>query len=124
MFNVCRRASASVSRRIAASAISRSAVCKQSILPLGTGKLSQSIIICSNSFHSSPLHNQYDGAAASPIQEGEGESSELITRFQDLADKGMVHETVIDRIVNGMGYENMTMVQSMTINESLKGTDM
>ncbi|KAI0202283.1 DEAD-domain-containing protein [Astrocystis sublimbata] len=47
----------------------------------------------------------------------------LITRFADLAQLG-VNERLVEAITKGMGYENMTEVQSMAINPALKGTDM
>lgn len=47
-----------------------------------------------------------------------------VTRFVDLAERGMVCQTVVNTITRDMGLETMTQVQSMTINESLKGQDM
>lgn len=47
-----------------------------------------------------------------------------VTKFKDLAERGMVCQTVVDAITKSMGLETMTQVQSMTINESLKGQDM
>jgi hypothetical protein len=43
--------------------------------------------------------------------------------FQSLADKGLVNQHVIKNITD-RGYANMTPVQSMTIEESLRGDDM
>ena len=48
---------------------------------------------------------------------------QVITKFQDLADQGHVHHHVITEITKGMGHTTMTDVQSQTINETLKGTD-
>lgn len=57
-------------------------------------------------------------------QEGSAPASNgLITKFGDLGTLG-VHKAVVDSIVSGMGYENMTEVQSMTINSALSGKDM
>ncbi len=47
-----------------------------------------------------------------------------VTRFEDLAERGMVCQNVVNTITKEMGLETMTQVQSMTINESLKGQDM
>ena len=47
-----------------------------------------------------------------------------VTKFKDLAERGMVCQTVVDTITKSMGLETMTQVQSLTINESLKGQDM
>ncbi|KAI9710628.1 MAG: hypothetical protein M1812_007393 [Candelaria pacifica] len=46
-----------------------------------------------------------------------------ITRFQELADRGLVNATVVETITSTMRIETMTQVQSMTINETLKGAD-
>ena len=46
-----------------------------------------------------------------------------VTRFAELLERGMVCEPVVETITKGMGLETMTQVQSMTISESLKGTD-
>ena len=46
-----------------------------------------------------------------------------VTKFQGLADRGMVCDTVIRTLTRDMGLETMTPVQSMTISETLKGID-
>ncbi|KAF6227680.1 hypothetical protein HO173_012010 [Letharia columbiana] len=46
-----------------------------------------------------------------------------VTKFKDLAERGMVCQTVVDTITKNMGLETMTQVQSLTMNESLKGHD-
>lgn len=132
MFNACRRSSVSISR-IAAAASSKplSTLHKQSILSLSAGK-PQIAVAYSRSFHSSFLHS-YNVAARRRVDENEvpqgssteglGEDGEYITKFQDLADRGLVHSNVTNQITQGMGHETMTPVQSMTINETLKGTD-
>lgn len=48
---------------------------------------------------------------------------EIITKFQDLADKGLVHPNIIKEITGTMGHHTMTDVQTLTIAETLKGTD-
>ncbi|KAG0133793.1 P-loop containing nucleoside triphosphate hydrolase protein [Tuber indicum] len=48
---------------------------------------------------------------------------EPITRFQQLADRGLVDPVIIDKIVKGKGYEEMTKVQRKTILETLGGDD-
>ena len=47
----------------------------------------------------------------------------LATKFQDLADRKLVAPTVIKTITEDMKLETMTLVQSLTINETLKGID-
>jgi len=46
-----------------------------------------------------------------------------VTKFKELSERGMVCPTVVDTITRGMGLETMTQVQSLTINETLKGID-
>ena len=59
-------------------------------------------------------------AAASPE---EAQSPTLITKFADLADLG-VNPRIVSSITKGMGYEDMTAVQSLTINAALNGVDL
>ena len=47
-----------------------------------------------------------------------------VTSFKDLAERGMVCQTVVDTITERMGLETMTQVQSLTISQSLEGQDM
>ena len=64
-------------------------------------------------------------AASEEILEGTSEKQqEYITRFEDLATTGKVHETLINTLTRRMQLENMTPVQSQTINETLEGVDM
>ncbi|KAL9135370.1 MAG: hypothetical protein Q9175_003446, partial [Cornicularia normoerica] len=46
-----------------------------------------------------------------------------VTKFKELAERGMVCQTVVDTITKDMGLETMTQVQTLTITESLKGLD-
>lgn len=118
-------------RSAAASSTSIFAIRNQSILPLSADKL-QRIATPSRSFHSSILHSYNVASRRARVEneaprgstlEGLGDNGELVTNFQDLADRGLVDANVIDQIVRGMGHHTMTPVQSMTINETLKGTD-
>ena len=47
-----------------------------------------------------------------------------VTKFKDLVTRGMVCRTLVDTVTGKMGLETMTHVQTLTINESLKGIDM
>ena len=47
-----------------------------------------------------------------------------VTKFAELAERGMVCQAVVDTITKRMGLETMTEVQSKTISISLKGQDM
>lgn len=46
-----------------------------------------------------------------------------VTRFAELSDRGLVCDTVVNTLTRHMGLETMTQVQSMTINEALRGVD-
>lgn len=47
-----------------------------------------------------------------------------VTKFKDLETRGMVCRTLVDTVTGKMRLETMTHVQTLTINESLKGIDM
>ncbi|KAL1842881.1 hypothetical protein VTJ49DRAFT_3898 [Mycothermus thermophilus] len=64
----------------------------------------------------------YSAAAPSPAQPSSDASSEPITRFADLPKLG-VSDSLVRSITQGMGYENMTPIQAMTINAALAGKD-
>ena len=46
-----------------------------------------------------------------------------IVKFKELGERGLVCPTVVRTLTNDMGMETMTQVQSLTINETLKGID-
>ena len=48
---------------------------------------------------------------------------EPVTKFRELAERGLVCQTVVDTLTRDMGLVNMTEVQSLTINQTLKGID-
>lgn len=68
------------------------------------------------------ISRNYSSAAAAEAQDGSNQSG-LITRFADLSSLG-VHPNILKSIVDDMGYESMTDVQSMSINPALQGKDM
>lgn len=53
----------------------------------------------------------------------QADGSQHVTKFADLSLLG-VHEKLVSAITEGMRYENMTEVQSDTINAALRGTDL
>jgi ATP-dependent RNA helicase MSS116, mitochondrial len=85
------------------------------------------------SFHTGALLRQY-AAAAVATQQYPGvedsssytntEASAPITEFQQLADRGLIHPTVVRTITKSMRMTTMTEVQSKTINEALSGVDL
>jgi ATP-dependent RNA helicase MSS116 len=69
------------------------------------------------------ISRNYSSAAAVAESQDRTNQSGLVTRFADLASLG-VHPNILKSIVGDMGYENMTDVQSMSINPALQGKDM
>ena len=51
------------------------------------------------------------------------DTGEPIASFRELGEQGRVCQTVVDTLTQDMGMENMTDVQRLTINETLKGVD-
>lgn len=60
----------------------------------------------------------FHGSDESPSQK-----HEPVTRFQELADRGLVKPEIIRAVTEDMRLTTMTPVQSMTIAETLKGDD-
>lgn len=79
--------------------------------------------------HSSPAfrYAATGSGAAAQAQAQANESAlsgeERITLFQELADQDLVSSKIIYNITKKMNITTMTDVQSMTINETLKGDD-
>jgi hypothetical protein len=67
---------------------------------------------------------QYKHADEEYLEDGTTPVDRVVyTKFQELADNGLVDPSIIHEITHGMGHETMTPVQTMTINETLKGRD-
>lgn len=67
------------------------------------------------------VDEQFD--AQRPPSDSQAAQHGPVTKFKDLATRNMVCRTVVDTITHEMGLETMTQVQSLTINETLKGID-
>ncbi|PWW71821.1 DEAD-domain-containing protein [Tuber magnatum] len=72
---------------------------------------------------SDPPVGEYVHHAGDPEVTHHYGEDEPITRFQQLADRGLVDPVIIEKIVRGKGYEEMTKVQRRTILETLGGED-
>ena len=88
--------------------------------------------LAARSFGSSPRCSHKAAASAAVEEEVAQEGGAVedaatshgpVTKFRDLATRGMVCQTIVNTITKGMGLETMTEVQSKTINETLKGID-
>lgn len=64
-----------------------------------------------------------EAEAAGAAKETSAPSDERVTRFSDLAKLG-VDDSLVTAITQGMGYDTMTDVQTMTINPALAGKDL
>lgn len=62
-------------------------------------------------------------SASSGIQSQQARNYGPVTKFEELAQRKMVCDTVVKTITDAMGLKTMTHVQSLTINETLKGID-
>lgn len=73
-----------------------------------------------------PQYNQ-NGDAAEEESEPKSPRAKAeygpVTKFAELGERNMVCQTVVDTITRGMKLDTMTHVQSLTINETLKGID-
>jgi ATP-dependent RNA helicase MSS116, mitochondrial len=75
-------------------------------------------------YDSDPPANEYtQNASDSAATKPQSAEDEPITRFQQLADRGLVDPAIIDTITKGLGYVEMTKVQRKTILETLGGED-
>ncbi|KZF25154.1 DEAD-domain-containing protein [Xylona heveae TC161] len=68
-------------------------------------------------------HRHQPDASAVLEARKEPKDASLITEFQQLGDDGLVHDKVVRTITQNMGLSTMTEVQSMTLSEIIKGTD-
>lgn len=147
MLNTLRRGPASFARALQlCSTSSSSFLCTPSARPRQSQlrSLQRSSVITCRALHSSPQWRRYATASAEAQDEGiEGQieadvnsqrppsdedvgvsaSLEMVTKFQQLADLNMVSPVVVKTLTADMGLETMTQVQSLTINETLKGID-
>ena len=93
----------------------------------------------SSAFHTASQWRQEAAVQAREYQQnnyagnGDGESMRKspqaqaqygpVTKFAELGERNMVCQTVVNRITRDMNLVTMTEVQSLTINETLKGID-
>ena len=73
------------------------------------------------SFH--PSFPSRVATATAAIPDDVPAENSVVTRFEELSRHGLVCDTVVKTLTKTMGLETMTPVQSMTMNETLKGDD-
>lgn len=119
MLSAVRRCSASIPRAFAAGALaSRSSISRITPQVSRLTKLTQGTQLRGFQ-HVARWQSQ--SALAEDSQDG---AEGLITQFQELADRDLIHANVIEALTRDMGLTDMTEVQSATINQALTGSDM
>jgi superfamily II DNA/RNA helicase len=138
MLHLCKRGTAlSISKFVSRTQSSCRSVLAVSKSPAAPRK--RSFTTCTRAFHASSTvsaRRKWDSKtneAYEGVDEYEGDPKDDIKptgdyapkyeKFQELADAGAVHPTIIRQITKVMGHETMTEVQAMTINETISGAD-
>lgn len=126
MFTACsRRGPASISRVFrAAASISRIPSTRPSTISLSLKNTARPALEARWLHVSSRLSDQVAAARAYDNGDAYEKDNQEIKKFQELIDHDLVHPNIVNTIVKGLGYENMTDVQTMTINQGLQGDDM
>ncbi|KAF2130358.1 DEAD-domain-containing protein [Dothidotthia symphoricarpi CBS 119687] len=124
MFGALRRCPATLSRSLAATAVSARALQRPLLSSSGalrtpTYRLTEASLA---GFHHSTKWQQIAAHAQAEAEDAPS-LDEPVTRFKDLATLGLVHPNVINTITKQMRLETMTDVQTRTINEALSGVD-
>lgn len=76
------------------------------------------------------LHSSYPRLSAATaeaiVEETESSKPAILTEFSDLAAENLIHNKIIKNIIqpDRMNLKTMTEVQSLTLNEIVKGDDM
>jgi ATP-dependent RNA helicase MSS116, mitochondrial len=132
MFAACRRGAVSICK-ISRTASPFCAPAIRSSVLSSTARKATGPAIVSRFFNSSstPSYNGQGFATRQQYDDGEEhlesgtitDNEAVYTKFQELADSGLVHAAVIREITHGMGHHTMTPVQRMSISQALKGTD-
>lgn len=73
-----------------------------------------------NDHHQNVTHNVPRHSISSAFPKPENGP---VTMFRELVEREMVDGTIVETLIKDMGLETMTPVQSLTINETLKGVD-
>jgi ATP-dependent RNA helicase MSS116 len=124
MFNAMRRCPTSVSRLLSAPSLApRTVQLSLSQVPIAARRIvPRAVTVRVATFHDSAAWRQV--AAAKEASTGEDVAQEPITKFADLAKRGLVHPNIINVVTKNMKLETMTDVQTASINEALSGVDM
>jgi ATP-dependent RNA helicase MSS116 len=122
MFGALRRCPATLSKGLSSVAFS-SRILRSSLVQSSAAtriSIPQFSAVATAAFHQSAKWRQVEAAQA---REDSTAHDEPVTRFEDLATRGLVHPNIINTITRQMRLETMTEVQSRTIHEALSGVD-
>lgn len=123
MLGALRRCSAAFPRTVSSISTRSVALYNNS----NAGRLSKSITspirtpVTARTYHATRVWQEQEASQAGDVEDGK---DAVVTRFEDLELRGMVNRSIVRTLTNEMKMENMTEVQTATINEALKGTDM
>lgn len=146
MLNTLRRGPASIARALhLSSTFSPAIICVRSARTRQSKicSLQRPSVVSCRRLHSSPQWRRYAAVAEArdeaiegpnrqqdtshrPPSDAENDPSKVrgrVTQFRQLADLNMVNPVIVNTLTRDMGLETMTQVQSLTINETLKGID-
>jgi len=132
MFAACRRRVISVCNLSRTTSPLFAPAIKLSALPLSARNVTRQAIVsrCLNTSTATGYRTaqaarpRYDHSDEEYLEDGTVPANAAVyTKFQELADNDLVNPNIIREITHGMGHETMTPVQTMTINETLKGRD-
>lgn len=122
MFSALRRCPASLARNISATALSSRVLRPSLPRSIGAVRITAPRVpaVATAAFHQSATWQQVAEQAA----DEQSTKIEPVTNFADLATRGLVHPNVVNTITRQMKLDDMTDVQTRTINEALSGVDM
>lgn len=140
MLSAVRRAPGSLTRVLSSTSTASCVVGRLIPKPSLPARYTPQIACTARQLHSSPRWRRTAYAAASVEDDAPAETQERndgpsrskasqaanqgpITMFQELAERNLVDESLIRPITQDMNITTMTHVQSLTINQTLKGVD-
>ncbi len=93
-------------------------------LPPSTSRpVANQYAIAARSYHQTPIARQLAAESVQDELPAHDGIFPVITEFQQLSDRNLLDEHVVNTLTKQMGLKTLTPVQSMTITETLKGID-
>ncbi|CAI6327274.1 unnamed protein product [Periconia digitata] len=134
MFSAFRRCPVALSRNVSSAVLSSRALRTSMVHAPSAMRMTvpRLPVTATQAFHQSAKWQQVGAAEVTEDVAEEHETKDeavtesddkLVTKFKDLALRGLVHPNVINTITRSMRLDTMTDVQTRTINEALSGVD-